>query len=285
MNRTRRLILLLLVLAPHVASSATLLREYRLDGTFADQLGGPSLVSTGGVLGALGYDFAAGHGLSVAGALANTGHYAIEMFFSLEETNDYRKLIDFQNLTSDVGLYNLDGVLNFYDYSLAATQSLAPGRLIHLVVCRNGTNLLFTTYVDGVLQNSIIDDSSSAVFSGTNGIIHFLRDDAVTGVENPRGYLEYIRIYNGPLSAAEASALFAAAPPRLQASRQGNSVQLCWKSVVGKTYQVQRRSALGTGSWSNLGSAQNGNGAILCQSDSLAAAPSQRVYRLRITPP
>jgi len=285
MNRTQFLLLLLLALAPNGASSATLLHEYRLDGTFADQLGGPSLVSTGGVPGVLGYNFTAGHTLSVSGALANTGHYAIEMFFSLDETNDYRKLIDFQNLTSDDGLYNLDGMLNFYDYSLAATQSLAPGRLIHLVVSRDRTNLLFTSYVDGVLQIAIIDDTRAGVFSGTNGIIHFLRDDAVTGVENPRGYLEYIRIYNGPVSAAEAAAIFAAAPPRLQATRQGNSAQLCWKSVVGKTYQVQQRSALGTGSWSNLGSARNGNGATLCQSDSLALAPSQRVYRLRITPP
>ena len=258
MIRTQFLLLLLLAFAPKGASSATLLHEDRLDGTFADQLGGPSLVSTGGVLGVLGYNFTAGHTLSVSGALANTGHYAIEMFFSLDETNDYRKLIDFKNLTSDDGLYNIDGILNFYDYSLAATQSLAPGRLIHLVVSRDGTNLLFTSYVDGVLQNSIIDDTRAGVFSG---------------------------IYNGPVSAAEAAAIFTAAPPRLQTTRQGNSVQLCWKSVVGKTYQVQQRSALVTGSWDSLGSARNGNGAIFCQSDSLATAPSQRVYRLRITPP
>lgn len=284
MNRTKLLIPLLLALAPRIASSATLIHEYRLDGTFADQLGGPSLVSTGGVLGPLGYNFAAGHTLSVAGALANTGHYAIEMFFSLDETNDYRKLIDFQNLTSDDGLYNIDGVLNFYDYSLAATQSLAPGRLIHLIASRDNSNAFFTSYVDGALQNAVIDDTRAAVFGGTNGIIHFLRDDAITLVENPRGYLEYIRIYNGPVSATEAAVIYAAAPPRLTVSRQGGSVQLCWKSIVGKTYQAQRRIAFGTGNWSNLSSAQAGTGGLLCVSDSLAAAPAQRNYRVRITP-
>ena len=124
----------------------------------------------------------------------------------------------------------------------------------------------------------------SAVFGGTNGIIHFLRDDAITAVENPRGYLEYIRIYNGPVSAVEAATLYAAAPPRLTIGRMGNSIQLCWKSIVGKTYQAQRRSAFGTGNWSNLGSAQAGTGATLCVSDPLAAPPSQRNYRVRITP-
>lgn len=277
-------LLLILALVPLPAFSATLLHEYRLDGTFADQLGGPSLVSTGGVLGPLGYNFTAGHTLSVSGALANTSHYAIEMFFTLDETNDYRKLIDFQNLTSDDGLYNIDGVLNFYDYSLADTQSLAPGRLIHLIASRDNSNELFTSYVDGVLQNAAIDDTRAAVFGGTNGIIQFLRDDAITAVENPRGYLEYIRIYDGPVSAAEAAALYAAAPPRLTVSRMGNSIQLCWKSVPDKTYQAQRRTAFGTGNWSNLGSAQAGTGATLCVSDPLAAPPSQRNYRVRITP-
>ena len=284
MNPAKFLILLLLAFAPQRASASTLLHEYRLDGTLADQLGGPSLVSTGGVLGPLGYSFAAGHTLSVAGALANTGHYAIELFFSLDETNDYRKLIDFQNLTSDDGLYNIDGVLNFYDYSLAATQTLAPGRMIHLLVSRDGSNGLFTCYVDGALQIAFSDDARAGVFSGTNGIIHFLRDDAITAVENPRGYLEYIRIYNGPLTAVEAATLYAAAPPRLQISQQGGSVQFCWKSVVGQTYQAQRRTAPGTGSWNNLGSAQAGNGATLCVSDPLAAAPAQRFYRLRVSP-
>lgn len=284
MNPTKFLLFLLLTLAPLPAFSATLLHEYRLDGTFADQLGGPSLVSTGGVLGPLGYYFAAGHDLSVAGALANTGHYAIEMFFSLDETNDYRKFIDFQNLASDDGLYSLDGALNFYDYSLADTQSLAPGRLLHLIASRDHSTALFSSYVDGALQIAFSDGARAGVFSGTNGIIHFLRDDTVTRVENPRGYLEYIRIYDGPVSAAEAAALYAAAPPRLTVSRQGVSLQLCWKSVVGKTYQVQRRAAFGAGNWSNLGSAQAGTGATLCVSDSVAAPPSQRNYRVRITP-
>ena len=43
------------------------------------------------------------------------GNYSIEMGFTLDRTDGYRRLIEFKNLMSDNGLYNLDTALNFFD--------------------------------------------------------------------------------------------------------------------------------------------------------------------------
>jgi hypothetical protein len=87
---------------------AGLIHQYRLDGTLADDLGGPALVADGGTLGSTRYTFAANQGLSLSGGLSNPGLYSIEMVFQFATTSGFRKILDFKDRSSDLGLRRPD---------------------------------------------------------------------------------------------------------------------------------------------------------------------------------
>ena len=284
MHLVVRLALVLAALLPARAWSAALLHEYRLDGTLADQMGGPSLVAAGGTLAPYGYYFSAGRGLSVTGAVASAGNYSIEMFFSLDDVSDYLKLIDFKDRSLDQGIYNHSGVLEIYNLGGGQNQSFFAGQMTHLVLTRDSGNNRVTGYIDGVQQFFFVDAAQLSAFTAPNRIMQFLRDDIESVIENPSGYIDYIRTYNGPLTAAEVTALYAASPPVAGISKVGNAVQLCWRSAAGKTYQVQRRTGLGTNAWSDLGAVQSGTGTNLYLSDTLIGGAGQRFYRVRLGP-
>ena len=56
-------------------------------------------------------------------------------------------------------------------------------------------------YVNGVLQFNFTDSSNLATFTGPNNIIQLLIDDNVTGGrEASSGFLDYVRIYDGPIT-------------------------------------------------------------------------------------
>ena len=133
------------------------------------------------------------------------------MDFSIYEVSGYGKLIDFKDRSSDLGLYNLNGSLAFYNSAFTSGTSFAANTLARLVITRDTTNNFFG-YVNGVQQISFADSSNLAKFNSTNNIstnniIHFLRDDFATGGEAAGGVLAKIAIYDGALSAQEVRAL------------------------------------------------------------------------------
>jgi len=105
MIKTTRLVLFSLVMT---ASGATLTDNYVLSSSLNDTLGGPSLVADGGTQSATGYSFTANQGLNLSSALSNSGDYSILMDFSFSTLSGFRKILDFQNRTSDGGLYDLN---------------------------------------------------------------------------------------------------------------------------------------------------------------------------------
>jgi hypothetical protein len=208
---------LCLVLAPISVSatptSTTLIHAYELNGSFADALGGPAMNPNGGTLGPEGYSFSFDQGPNVSGAIMQ-GNYSIEMLFRLNETSGYRKLIDFKDRTTDHGLYNLGGNLNFFPITTGSGGVFTPGDLAHVVLTRDDLLGAVIGFVNGTEQFAFTDSGQAAVFSGSDNIIHFLRDEGLQGVpgENPSGYLDFVRIYDGPLSASEIAALYQAVP-------------------------------------------------------------------------
>src|SRR3954452_23454093 len=100
-----------LIAAAMPACASTLLHDYTLQNSLADNLGGPSLVSGGGVLSAAGYAFTASHGLSLSSGLTNTGDYSIALNFEFSNLSGYRKILDFDNRQLDYGLYTLNTAL------------------------------------------------------------------------------------------------------------------------------------------------------------------------------
>jgi hypothetical protein len=191
-----------------LASAASLTHSYNLNGSYADSLGGPSLVAEGGTLGADLYTFGANQGLSLSNALTGTeGDYSIELYFEFDSTGGYRKIIDFKNTSSDTGLYNNSTTMHFYNVAAGPAGAFANNAFAHVVLTRDGVSGTTTGYVNGVQQLSFTDGGSLAVFTSPNNIIRFLRDDGATGSEASAGSVDFIRIYDGALSAADVAAL------------------------------------------------------------------------------
>lgn len=193
---------------------------YELDGNTHDTLGGPEIVlrnPTG--LGLRGYTFGEGEGPNLSNAI-NPSDYSIEMLFQIDATNDWKKLIDFKDRSSSLGLYNNpEGALVFYNIGQQGPDgTLEASAPIHLVVTRNGITAEFTAYVNGVDQFSFTDDGGVAVFSGPENIINFLISQEDSSAENPSGSLDRTRIYQGALTQAQVIDLFRGGrPPGLNA--------------------------------------------------------------------
>ncbi len=201
-----------------MAQPPTPLHAYELNGSLADTYGGPAITNNGGSLGAAGITFLANNGPSLENWIAGTatsGNYSIEMYFSITTTSSYRKLIDFSNRSSDNGLYNLSTSLSFYPMTTGSNGAITDNVMTHLVLTRDGTTGDVFGYINGsiTLGISFTDSSNFATFTGTNNIMHFFRDDSVTSFnEASDGFVDFIRIYDRPLSASEAALLFAAIP-------------------------------------------------------------------------
>lgn len=195
-------------------ADASLIHDYQLNGTLADGLGGPALISEGGTIGATSYQFGANTGVTLLGSgLANLGNYTIEMRVSLDSVissfgSGWIKLIDFQNLGSDNGLYSYDGqldgvgsILQFYPFG-GTTDAFAPGQYTHVALTRSSTTKETIAYAEGIGAFVFTDSTNQAVFS--SDLMRFLQDDFPTGLrEAGPGNLDYLRIYDSVLSPQE----------------------------------------------------------------------------------
>lgn len=184
-----------------VASPATaaLVADYQLNGSLADSLGGADLTNNGGTLGANGISFGANQGPSLGG-FSNASVYSVVIGFSFDALDGYRKILDFANLTSDGGLYNLSSSLNFYPIAATVSGQFQPG-VVHRVVFTRGSDGTVVSYVDGNSGLTFLDTGGAAVIGST---LHFLNDDFATGQgEASSGFVDYIQIYDTALTGIE----------------------------------------------------------------------------------
>lgn len=181
----------------------------------SDALGGPALTGLGGSFGTsaygqVGYSFGVNLGLSLAAAVPQSV-YTIDFTMALDETNGYRRLVDFKDLTSDTGLYNLSTTLNFYNVTTGPNDAFAIGLLARVTITRDAAST-FTGYVNGAQQISFSDSAGLGEFTGASQIAYFFRDDNAVGGEASAGFVDYIRIYNVALSATDVAGLGAPVP-------------------------------------------------------------------------
>ena len=180
---------------------------YTLNNTYADSNGGPSLTPDGGTLNPTGgYTFGKDQGLTLINVLVGSD-YTIDMTFSLTDLtsgNTYKKLIDFNGLTADTGLYLHESNLNFYN-DASGTFAFASNQPVTVELTRNAATQVVTGYAGGIQQFSFIDTSNVAVFDQPGGVIHFFEDDSATsGNEASGGTVTNITI-NGSSPVPEAS--------------------------------------------------------------------------------
>ena len=209
------IILLSAVLLSSVQSfAATLTRDYEFQNSLGDSLGGPSLVSLGGTVGANEYTFPAQQGLSLSNAFIDGSSYSIYLNFTFDALSGYQKVIDYKDSSSDFGLYSLDNTLNYFNFAYSASDLFAPGIFTQLVITRDAASGTVTGYVDGAQAIQFSDAGSDAVFSAANNIVNFFEDDTVTGgAESSSGAVTRIQIYDGALTGEEAAALSSAPEP------------------------------------------------------------------------
>jgi hypothetical protein len=189
-----------------VPASAAVIGDFRLDGNLNNAAGGAlTLTNNGGTLGATGISFAANQGPTISG-FSNPMAYSVEMAFSLINVNGYRKLLDFQNRSSDAGLYVLSSVLNFYPVVNGPSGDFAPNQVVRVVLTH-----------DGAATTGFVGNDQRWTFSGFSNnyanistILQILRDDFATGQgEASGGFLDYVRVYDTALSASQVAALTA----------------------------------------------------------------------------
>lgn len=186
---------------------------YTLNNTFADSNGGPSLVANGGTLSTSGYSFAANQGLSLSTALSDGTNYSLSLTFSLTDItsgNTYKKLVDFNGLADDAGLYVYQSKLDFYSATgTPGTFLFAPDQPVTVSLTRDGATNIVTGSVDGLQQFSFVDDTGIAVFKTADKTINFLADDSATsGREASSGTVTRITLDSSPVPEASTTISF-----------------------------------------------------------------------------
>lgn len=205
---------------------ASVTHVYELDGSFDDLMGGPSLVPHGGTLGVNSYSFGENQGFSLSGGLEDPADYSIELVFQLADARQaFSKIIDFKDREDspygDGGLYVREGAVWFYGLGGARDvdtfeliEDFEPNTDAHFVLTRDGITGAVVGYVNG-LERFTADDSlvSYAVASAPEAVLHFFMDDERSKTEASAGIVDYIRIYDGVLSAEQVSDLAGGGPP------------------------------------------------------------------------
>ncbi len=189
------------------------LHDYQLNGTLTDLVGGPNIVALGGTLIATGYNFGPNQGLNLSSAAVNPAEYSLEIRFQWTVlSGGWQKIVDFHNLTSDVGLYTAGNGLHFLD--TAFTGGLFSAHTGYsLVLTRDDATNIVRAYLNGNEVWSFVDSANAAVFDGPSKIIRFFQDDTTTGqTQAQSGVIDWIRIYEEVLSPTDVTAIYSTPP-------------------------------------------------------------------------
>lgn len=215
--------LLALSLAP--GRAAVLIGEFALQGSLNNNVpAGPALVllpfsSVSGTITASGYVFGKDQGLTFTSPALTPASYSIELSFklNLDSPATWSKLVDLSGVGSnDGGLYvhNNGGFrLQYYPQAEGIAGDFSAGTNVEVVLTRDGATNTVSGYVNGLFRFSFIDSSNQAVITAANTLTFFVDDHATSQNEVSSGTANYLRIYNGALTAGEVTALYAAGAP------------------------------------------------------------------------
>lgn len=188
------------------ARSDGLIHDYRLNGDYTDELGGPDLTGLGGTFVAGGYQFAANQGLGVLGAMPDSV-YTVDIVFQFDSLAGWRKILDFKNYATDDGYYTYDDQLQFVVVagSVFATgpHELAANTQLQSTLTRDATGHVIG-YVNRVQAFEFDDTAGVARLEAPGAVAHFFVDDTATGGgESAGGIARRIRMYDRALAANE----------------------------------------------------------------------------------
>lgn len=146
----------------------------------------------------LAYYFKENSGLSFDNNLAKgflDKSYSVEMFFKLDNLDDWRRILDFKNRTSDNGCYMLDGKVSFYNFAVSENVAVRPGKYTHYIFTRDHKKDIIQIFIDGELKLQFPDKGKNAVLDKSQ-VLNFFQDDLVINHESSPGAVAYIRLYD-----------------------------------------------------------------------------------------
>lgn len=238
--------------------SVTPLHLYDFNGSLADQFGGPTLASDGGVLSDGRYVFNPNQGLRLSGGLTDTSNYSIVMEANLNSLAPFfKKIIDFQSRSSDSGLYVVGSQLQLYPGPVGA-GFVGANQDFQVALTRDSASGATHIYLNGVLSQTYFGGQSEVAIPGGN-VLTFFEDD-FSNTEAVGGSVDFIAIYNRPLTEAEVSEIANSppvVPPTLsvtQATLSINEGQIAsnngtWTNAVSLSATIGAVTQLANGTW------------------------------------
>jgi len=124
--------------------------------------------------------------------------YTIAMTVRLNNTEGYNKLVDFDNLNEDYGLYVDDGKLDLWNLD-SESGNIKARRYYQLAMTRAKSGKA-RGYIDGRRRVADTDEEDVHVL-GADEVLHFLCDDG--GSEESSGRIARLRIYDNALTDAK----------------------------------------------------------------------------------
>ena len=200
------------------AGAATLRAEYRFQGALtSDVAGAPALVNIGEGnrfaferVDGLGphqvLRFPEGNGLSLATAgLVDPTNHSVVVVFRLDKTRGFRRILDFTNGSSDIGLYNLNGRVALYgghDVSQNVVLDDSYAQITLTNAAASGGSEQATAYLNGV---KVATGRIPKGFDLKSGTLRFFRDNSSGAYpgEESSGAVSCILVYDGTLTANE----------------------------------------------------------------------------------
>jgi hypothetical protein len=170
---------------------------YRVDGSLADERGGPSLVALGGTVGPTSYTFGVGQGLTLTGAL-NPRVYSLELMFRYQTVSGSRQVVDFTDVQDSRGLRISDARVHLNGTDVDAPVVFQANQPTHFVIARDA-NDVFTAYVNGVVARSFVDNVGAGVFSAPGQLAALFTNNPVFGPSSA-GELFWARTYDVALT-------------------------------------------------------------------------------------
>ncbi len=151
----------------------------------------------------LRFPFNSGLAVNTAGSLIPNNTYTIVILFRFDQISGFRRVVSFDNRTTDDGAYIQDGRLEFES---TANSPFVASTYIQVALVRDATGVI-RGYRDGVQRIPVnMNDGGTFQISPTN-ILSFFQDDIAAPNEASAGNVARIRLYDAPMTTAQVQAL------------------------------------------------------------------------------
>lgn len=121
--------------------------------------------------------------------------FTVELYFKFNTLNDWKRILDFKNRTSDNGPYLHKARLNFFNFITGQNIAVRPGEYIHYVYSRNHLTGQVKMYIDGESRVEFMDATEEGILN-EEGLLNFFQDDLVVNYEASDGQVALIRLYD-----------------------------------------------------------------------------------------